>query len=58
MSSYSTLSIRSQVAERLWNWASNQKVAGLIPCHAKIDVVSLGKALHLTYLRGMSLYLL
>ena len=36
-----------QVAERLGNRASNQKVAGLIPA-LKNYVVSLGKALHPT----------
>ena len=34
-----------QMAERLGNWATNQKIAGLIPGRA-IDVVSRGKALH------------
>ena len=46
-----------QVAERLENRASNQKVAGSIPGRANY-VVSLGKALHPTCLRAMSLYLL
>ena len=40
----------SQVAERLGNRASNQKVAGSIPERAKNDVMSLGKALHPTCL--------
>ena len=51
------LKIGSQVAERLGNRASNQKVAGSIPA-VQNDVVSLGKALHPTWLGGMSLYLL
>ena len=42
---------RSQEGERLWNRASNQKVAGSIPGCAKMTV-SLGKALHPTFLRG------
>ena len=46
------------MAERLGNWAINEKVAGSIPSFAKIYIVSLGKALHPTSLRGMSLYLL
>ena len=41
----------SQVAERVGNWACNQKVAGLIPGCANY-VVSLGKALQPTCLRG------
>ena len=36
--------VRTQMAERLGNWAINQKVAGSIPGRA-IDFVSLGKAL-------------
>ena len=40
----------SQVAERLGNRATNQKVAGLIP--GPNYVVSLGKALHPTCLGG------
>ena len=45
----------SQVAERLRNRASNQKVSGSIS-HRANDIVSLGKALHPTCLGGMSLY--
>ena len=45
------------MAERLGNWASNQKVAGSIPGQVNY-IVSLGKALHPTCLGGMSLYLL
>ena len=45
------------MAERLGNWAINQKVAGLIP-GSVFDIVSLGKALYPTCLGGMSLYLL
>ena len=44
--------MKSQVDERLGNWASNLKVAGLIPGCAKNDVVSLGEALHPTCLGG------
>ena len=44
------------MAERLRSRAINQKVAGSIPDCAN-DVVSLGKALHPTCLRGISLYL-
>ena len=39
------------MAERLGNRANNQKVAGSIP-DVQIDVVSLGKALHPTFLGG------
>ena len=39
------------MADRLRNRAINQKVAGSIPSEA-IDVMSLGKALHPTCLRG------
>ena len=49
---------RGQMAERLGNWAINQKVACSIPGRAKNDIVSLEKALHPTCLGGMSLYLL
>ena len=45
------------MAEWLGNWATNQKVASLIPDRANY-VVSLGKALHPTCLGEMSLYLL
>ena len=45
------------MAERLGSQDINQKVAGSIP-GCENDVVSLGKALHPTCLRGMSLYLL
>ena len=47
----------SQMAERWGSRASNLKVAGSIPGCAN-DVVSLGKPLHPTCLKGMSLYLL
>ena len=49
--------ISGQMAERLGNQATYQKVASLIPGRAN-DVVFLGKALHPTCLGGMSLYLL
>ena len=53
----SAIQDESQVAEWLGSRASNQKVAGSISGRAN-DVVSLGKALHPTCFRGMSLYLL
>ena len=43
--------VGGQMAERLESRVINQKVAGSIPGHA-FDIVSLGKALHPTGLRG------
>ena len=45
-----------QMAERLGNQAINPKVGDLIPA-VQNNIVSLGKALHFTFLGRMSLYL-
>ena len=47
----------SQMAERLGNWASNQKVAGSIPGRVKWRCV-FGQGTSPYLPRGMSLYLL